>query len=105
MFKLGLITNAGGSIQKDIEDIKIVLYTVQEKDTIASVAEKFNVSSIDIIFANQLYNSQTLYTGQVCSNIPYIDISPSPNICDYILYPSRHTIIYSCHLSIYHSNF
>jgi LysM repeat protein len=45
-----------------------VLYTVQEKDTIASVAEKFNVSSIDIIFANQLYNSQTLYTGQVSVN-------------------------------------
>lgn len=39
---------------------------MQEKDTIATVAEKFNVSTIDIIFANQLYNSQTLYTGQVC---------------------------------------
>eukprot|EP00026_Physarum_polycephalum_P001935 Phypoly_transcript_01938.p1 GENE.Phypoly_transcript_01938~~Phypoly_transcript_01938.p1 ORF type:complete len:827 (+),score=146.83 Phypoly_transcript_01938:38-2518(+) len=64
-----------GCLQKDIEDIKIVLYTVQEKDTITSVAEKFNVSSVDIIFANQLYNSQTLYTGQLL--YVYEDITPN----------------------------
>lgn len=68
VFRFYLIIAGDVSIQKDIEDIKIVVYTVQEKDTIASVAEKFNVSPVDIIFANQLYNSQALYTGQVSNN-------------------------------------
>lgn len=53
------------SVQKPIEDVRIVLYVVQEKDTLASVSEKFNMSTVDIIFANQLYNNTILYPGQV----------------------------------------
>lgn len=56
-------------MQKDVDSVRITLYTVAEKDTIASVSEKFSMSSVDLIFANQLYNNQVLYPGQVCGMV------------------------------------
>lgn len=61
-------TTAAETVQKAIADVRVVVYIVEESDTIASIAQKFNMSTVDLLFANQLYAGQPLYIGQVlCS--------------------------------------